>query len=87
MHSTVQDAFTNKYKRLKTEKYMVALSTDLALGVYSNMKPHNLKIADLQKGLILLYKGKERICEGTGFGCPVLIYPKETFFQVPQKSL
>jgi hypothetical protein len=85
MHSTVQAAFTNKYKRLKTEKYMVPLSTAVTLGVYCNTKPHNLKIADLQKGLILSYNGKERVGEGTGFGCPVLISPKETFFSGSSK--
>ena len=85
MHSIVQAAFTNKYKHLKTEKYTVPLSTTVALEVYSNTKPHNLKIADLQKGLILLYNGKERVGEGTGFGYPVLIYPKETFFSGSSK--
>jgi hypothetical protein len=80
MHSTVEAAFNKNYKRLKTEKYMVPLSTAVALEIYSNTKPYNLKIADLQKGLILLYNGKERVGEGTGFGFPVLIYPKEALF-------
>ena len=85
MHSTMQSAFNSVYKRLLTEKYVVPISTALALEVYSTTKPYNLKIADLQKGLILLYNEKERVGEGTGFGFPVLIYPKETFFSGSSK--
>jgi hypothetical protein len=80
MHSTVRAVSYDNFKRLNTEKYTVPLSNSTALDVYSNTKPHNLKIAELQKGLILTYNGKERVGEGTGFGFPVLIYPKETFF-------
>ena len=80
MRSSVQVAFNDNYERLKSEKYAVSLSNSVALEVYSTPKPCNLKIADLQKGLILVFNGKERVGEGTGFGFPVLIYPKETFF-------
>jgi hypothetical protein len=80
MNSTVQAVSNDNFKRLNTEKYTVPLSNFTALEVYSNTKPYNLKIAKLQKGLIITYNGKERVGEGTGFGFPVLIYPKETFF-------
>ena len=80
MHSTVQVASNENYKRLKSEKYAVSLSNSTALEVYSNTEPFILKIANLQKGLILVYNREKRVGEGTGFGCPVLIYPKETFF-------
>jgi hypothetical protein len=80
MHSTMQAASNDNYKPLKTEKYTVPLLNSIALKIYSNTKPYNLKIANLQKGLILVYDEKERVGEGTGFGFPVLIYPKETFF-------
>jgi hypothetical protein len=80
MHSIVRAVSNDNFKRLNTEKYTVPLSNSTTLEVYSNTKPYNLKIADLQKGLILAYNGKERVGEGTGFGFPVLIYPKETFF-------
>jgi hypothetical protein len=80
MHSTVQAVSNDNHKSLKTEKHTIPLSKSIALKVYSNTKPYNLKIATLQKGLILTYNGKERVGEGTGFGFPVLIYPKETFF-------
>jgi hypothetical protein len=80
MRSTVQVASNCNYERLKSEKYAVSLSNSAALEVYSSTKPYNLKIANLQKGLIVVYKGKERVGEGTGFGFPVLIYPRETFF-------
>jgi hypothetical protein len=80
MRSIVRSAFNANYELLKSEKYEFSLSNSLALSIYSSTKPHNLKIANLQKGLILVYKGKERVGEGTGFGFPVLIYAKETFF-------
>ena len=80
MRSTLQLAFTDNYERLPSEKYVVPLSNCLSLAIYSSTKPHNLKIANLQKGLILAYNGEEKIGEGTGFGLPILIYPRETFF-------
>jgi hypothetical protein len=80
MSSAVQTALSNDYERLNSEKYTVILSNSVVLDVYYSTKPHNLKIATLQKGLIFVYKGAERIGEGTGFGVPVLIYPKETYF-------
>jgi hypothetical protein len=80
MHSTLQAASNGDFKQLKTEKYTVSLSNSIALKVYSSTKPYNLKIANLQKGLIIAYNGKERVGEGSGFGFPVLIFPKETFF-------
>jgi hypothetical protein len=80
MHSTVQAASNDNYKRLKSEKYAVSLSNSTALEVYSSTKPSTLKIAHLQKGLILVYNREKKVGEGTGFGCPVLIYPKETYF-------
>lgn len=85
MHSVMQAAFNGNYERLNTERYVVPLSDVVALEIYSNTKPYNLKIADLQKGLILLYKGREIVGEGTGFGFPVLIYPKETVFSGSSK--
>ena len=80
MPSAMQLEQNDYNEQLKTEKFTIPLSNSIALEVYSNQKPFNLKIANLQKGLILVYKGKERIDEGTGFGFPALIYPKETYF-------
>jgi hypothetical protein len=80
MCSAVQSALSADYQRLNSEKYTIFLSNSVALEVYSNTKPYNLKIASLQKGLVFVYNGLERIGEGTGFGFPVLVYPKETFF-------
>ncbi len=62
------------------DKCTIPLSSSLALRIYSDTKPHNSHIADLQKGLILVHKGVETVGEGTGFGVPVLLYSDETYF-------
>lgn len=64
----------------KIDKYTISLSNSLALRIYSDTKPYNWKTADLQKGLIFVYKEVETVGEGTGFGVPVLIYSDETYF-------
>jgi len=48
--------------------------------VYSDDRPNNLEIAELQKGLIFEYYGVERLGEGTGFGFPVVMTSNETYF-------
>lgn len=80
MASVAELASSREYERLNFEKHIVPISRSIALEVYSNTKPCNLKISNLQKGLVLVYDGVERVGEGTGFGFPVLIYPKETYF-------
>jgi hypothetical protein len=52
----------------------------VSLRIYAGTEPRNLKIADLQKGLILVVNGTEAVGEGTGFGLPVLVYSDETYF-------
>ena len=60
--------------------YTFTLPDSVALSVYSNTNPQNLKIADLQKGLILSCNGAAVIGEGTGFGVPIAKYACETVF-------
>lgn len=64
----------------KIDRYEIPLSSSLALRIYSDTKPHNSHIADLQKGLIFVHNGVETVGEGTGFGVPVLLYSDETYF-------
>ncbi len=66
--------------KFNADKFSVPVSQCLILDIYSNTKPHNLKIAELQKGLILTCNSKERVGEGAGFGSPIVVCPKETFF-------
>ena len=57
-----------------------SISDSVALRIHSDTKPQNMKTANLQKGLILLYNGAEVVGEGTGFGVPIGKYSDETFF-------
>ena len=56
------------------------ISDSVALRIHSDTKPQNMKIANLQKGVIFLYNGAEVVGEGTGFGVPIGKYSDETFF-------
>ena len=80
MASIAELALSREYERLNSEKYIIHISRSAALEIYSNTKPCNLKIGNLQKGLIFVHDGVERVGEGAGFGFPVLIYPEETYF-------
>ena len=60
--------------------HTVSLSPSVSLRIYASTQPHNLKIANLQKGLVLVINRTEAVGEGTGFGLPVLIYSDETYF-------
>ena len=73
-------ALSQSTQQLDSEKYSIPVSNCLALNVYSTTKPNNLKIASLQKGLVVVCNSRERIGEGAGFGFPVLVCPKETYF-------
>jgi hypothetical protein len=63
----------------------IYVSNSVGLRVYSDTRPHNWKIADLQKGLILVCSEKETVGEGTGFGLPILAYSNETYFSTISK--
>ncbi len=67
-------------KYVPATKHTFTLSNSLSVRIYANNNPKNMKIADLQKGLILLCDGIDVIGEGTGFGVPVIKYSDETFF-------
>jgi len=60
--------------------YNYAFSDSTAIRVYADSKPHNLKTAPLQKGLILLFRKQEIVGEGVGFGVPVIKYGDQTYY-------
>ncbi len=80
MSSTAQLTMRRESGFSKIDSCTIPLSSSLALRIYSDTKPHNSHIADLQKGLIFVHKGIETVGEGTGFGVPVLLYSDETYF-------
>ncbi len=65
---------------LKVTQHAFIISDSVALEVYSSPNPQNMKIANLQKGLVLLCDGTQVIGEGTGFGVPIAKYSDETVF-------
>jgi hypothetical protein len=65
---------------IPTNNHTLILSDSLTLKVYSDNKPKNMRIADLQKGLLLSCNGIEVIGEGSGFGVPIAKYSDDTFF-------
>jgi hypothetical protein len=56
----------------KPEPYALPLSPGLDVRLYTDTRPHVGKIARLQKGLVLVYDGREWIEEGFGFGLPLI---------------
>jgi hypothetical protein len=49
-----------------------SLSEGMEVLLYSDTRPHTGKVARLQKGLVLVVDGGERIEEGYGFGLPIV---------------
>jgi hypothetical protein len=66
--------------KTETIGHTFPISKFLSLRLYLDNNPQHHHIADLQKGLILVYKGKERVGEGTGFGVPVVRYREKEYF-------
>ena len=57
-----------------------SISDSVALRIHPDTKPLNMKIANLQKGMIFMFNGAEVVGEGTGFGVPIGKYSDEIFF-------
>jgi len=73
------------FKQSEIGKCTIPLSNSISLRIYSGTQPRHWKIAGLQKGLILVYKGVEMVGEGTGFGVPVLLFADNTYFSATSR--
>lgn len=80
MSSYPQNTQEHNFKPKLSKPYNVPISNSASIRVYSDTQPHNLKISDLQKGLVLVQGETETVGEGMGFGVPVLVYSDETRF-------
>jgi hypothetical protein len=80
MSSAMHLSEVTSYEQPVLEKYTENPSRKVALRIYSSTHPNNLKIANLQKGLVFVHNGIEQIGEGGGFGLPILKFGDETFF-------
>ena len=62
------------------QPYTVRLTDVLSVRLYPDCRPNYLETSPLHKGLVLLYRGRELIEEGVGFGVPVVKYFDKTYF-------
>ncbi|MGB8781442.1 MAG: hypothetical protein WCD81_12440 [Candidatus Bathyarchaeia archaeon] len=85
MSSSLSHVWKSELNLPQAGMHTFPFSSSASFRIYSSTEPHNWKIRDLQKGLILVYNGTETVGEGTGFGVPVLVYSDETYFSGSSK--
>jgi len=60
--------------------FTIALNDFICIRLYDDCRPKYLETSPLQKGLVLVFKGREIIEEGMGFGAPVVLYGDRAYF-------
>lgn len=63
-----------------SKAFTFRISDRVSLRLYEDTRPHNWKLAKIQKGLILVQNGIERVGEGTGFGFPIIMDAENSYF-------
>ncbi len=71
--------FLDDWIHPKPAPLSVQLDEGLVLRVYADTRPHIGKIDELQKGLVLVVDGRQKIEEGFGFGAPIIRYDSRTY--------
>jgi hypothetical protein len=68
------------------EPFTAKIRDEVWVRLYPDCRPNNLEASDLQKGLVLVYMGKEVVEEGVGFGAPVVLYSDGPHFSSTSES-
>jgi hypothetical protein len=68
------------------EPFTINLGEGVDAKLYPDSRPHCLESSDLQKGLVMAFRGKEIVGEGVGFGVPVVLYSDGQYFSSSAES-
>ncbi len=77
--------FAGLHEKVSKSPYTLTFDDGRTLILHENAEPGSGDSSPLQKGLIMLVKGRPVCGEGVGFGVPALEYPGKVFFSTSAK--